>query len=382
MSIENISNSSVLKIKSIRKFNEIAEQGDGTVLGYIEGKEYHRPPPFFLDATHVAPAQLSYFNLIQQQIVCPERRIGLMELHNASVVGQGAVFTSTASLLFDSVAEFINHGLTPDGFIENQLNLTVNLQNKKYIYGNTALLKRPWYRNYGHFMVDLLPLLSLWRDFGVEFDNLIFGEVPPGNLYDFMVASAQKTYPSAKCIFADDKEILECEHLFYVEPIHVPPLFKHPMAVSKAKELALQIYGNGTGKHGDERIYISRKNVRTRNIANSDEIESLLAELGFKTVFPELLSMEDQIGLFQRSKFVVGSKGAGLTNIIFCHPRTHVLAFSSSGFVDPFFWDLSSHVGLLYSEIFGQGDSYNPAIADFSIDTIKVMEFAKFAGLM
>lgn len=381
MSDEMSLGSDILHIKRSLCCGDIEELEEGKVLSRLPAESYNRPPPFFLDVAHLAPEKVDYFNLIQRQGLCPGRALRLIQFWDALTVGQGAVVTSSASLIFDSVAEFINHGQTPDGFSGRPEALTLDLRQQQVLSGQTALIKRPWYRNYGHFLVDLLPLLMIWREAGIELDTILFGEVPSGNLYDFMMAAKTATYPDAKVIFSNDSTVYRCESLFYIEPVHVPPLFKHPSAISKARKLSLGIFGAATTKPRGERIYLSRRNTKTRDLENAAEIEGYLKQLGFQTVFPELISITDQISFFENASHIIGSKGAALTNIIFCRPETHILALSSASFVDPFFWDLSSLSHLRYSEIFGKSHHSNPAVANFMIDVSTLEAYAKKVGL-
>jgi capsular polysaccharide biosynthesis protein len=69
-----------------------------------------------------------------------------------------------------------------------------------------------------------------------------------------------------------------------------------------------------------DRIYISRRDSRQRVLLNEQELETALAQLGFRIVTLTGMPVRDQIALFSRAKFIVGAHGAGLTNLMFA-PR-------------------------------------------------------------
>ncbi|HEX3982800.1 MAG TPA: glycosyltransferase family 61 protein, partial [Acidisoma sp.] len=77
------------------------------------------------------------------------------------------------------------------------------------------------------------------------------------------------------------------------------------------------------------------------------------------------------IALFKGARIVVGALGAALTNIVFCDAATKVVAITSASFPDTFFWFLSLHRGLAYSEIrcpdVGDAGADAPWNAGFSI---------------
>lgn len=77
-------------------------------------------------------------------------------------------------------------------------------------------------------------------------------------------------------------------------------------------------------QHG-RRLLISRADAPGRRIVNEAEILALLAPLGFEAIVPGRLGFAAQVAAFRDATHVVGPHGAGLANILFCAPGTHVL---------------------------------------------------------
>jgi Glycosyltransferase 61 len=75
----------------------------------------------------------------------------------------------------------------------------------------------------------------------------------------------------------------------------------------------------------NRRIYISRDGARYRRIRNDTDVLELLGKSGFEVVRPEGLTFLEQVALFKGATHIVSPHGAGLANLVFCQPGTHVL---------------------------------------------------------
>ena len=104
----------------------------------------------------------------------------------------------------------------------------------------------------------------------------------------------------------------------------------------------------------NRRLLVERKGP-TRKIQNFDEVQAFLTHEGFETVFLEGMSIREQILLFQSAEFVIGTHGAGLTNLLFCEPGTKVLDFMPSVETRPFFWLISEGLNLRHAVQFCSG---------------------------
>jgi capsular polysaccharide biosynthesis protein len=102
-----------------------------------------------------------------------------------------------------------------------------------------------------------------------------------------------------------------------------------------------------------EKIVIGR---RTRKIENSDKVYEYLNKIGYKTIFCEDYSFEDQIALFKGVKYIVSPHGAGLSNIVFCGKGTKVLEILSPRYVNACFRKVAAYSELDYYFLFGEGD--------------------------
>lgn len=72
------------------------------------------------------------------------------------------------------------------------------------------------------------------------------------------------------------------------------------------------------------KIFLSRKNCNVQRLVNTDEIEQIFVDSGYRMVFPEELSFEEEVVLFNSADIIVGVTGAAFTNIVFCHKGARI----------------------------------------------------------
>lgn len=313
---------------------------------------YLRKPPLHLDVAELDDDRRDWVREVYSATEQSFRTLRLIAFKDACVVGQGSVVTRDGTLLFESAAEFLAHKAAPDGFsFETEHALRIATPHRRNIPGPVLLLKRPWWRNYGHLLVDCASLLALSSRMRVpRGTRLVLGKADTPRMRQLMAELVARLAPHFEVIEHADDEAWHCEELYYPEPVHIPPLHKHPLAMATLRALLLP---RGPAS-GDARIFVSRGPHPARRLENEAELAAIAASHGYRMVRPEELSLEQQMALFQSSTCIVGVKGAALTNLLFCAAGTRCLVLSPSDFGDPFFWDLASHANVAYSEIFGR----------------------------
>ena len=73
---------------------------------------------------------------------------------------------------------------------------------------------------------------------------------------------------------------------------------------------------DSSAKH-PKRLFVSRQKSGRRKISNLVEIENILTKYGFDIIYPENLSVKEQINLFSTAEVIMGPHGGGLMNMIF-----------------------------------------------------------------
>ncbi len=106
-------------------------------------------------------------------------------------------------------------------------------------------------------------------------------------------------------------------------------------------------------------VYLSRNKYDGRRISNEDDLLKILEKYGFHTVYPEELSMAEQISLFRNAEVIVSPHGASLANTIFCKNVTLIEIFNQN-YGTPTFYIIAKLLGFQYQHILGT----NPLLPD------------------
>jgi capsular polysaccharide biosynthesis protein len=84
------------------------------------------------------------------------------------------------------------------------------------------------------------------------------------------------------------------------------------------------------GRSG-RKLYLSRKSRTWRRLLNEDEVAEALAARGFEVLYPEEMSLEDQVRMYQGASLVVAPNGSSLLNAIFAPTDLKLLVLSQRG---------------------------------------------------
>jgi capsular polysaccharide biosynthesis protein len=99
---------------------------------------------------------------------------------------------------------------------------------------------------------------------------------------------------------------------------------------------------------GPREIYIARTDATRRPLLNEAELIDLLERQGVSVIAPGTLPVTRQIALFRRARLIIGPHGAGLTNIGFCEPGSHVYELLCSHYPNISFNRIAQTAGVNY----------------------------------
>ncbi len=338
---------------------------------------YSRAPPIFMDTKRAEATTREQVSTYTRTLLQQYGPLHCAVLRDALVLGQGAVITRNSVLLWESAAEFLAHGLTPDGLRQVSIDRwQINHRPTLRVDEPCLLVKRPWFRNFGHWLIDCATLLSLLGDdvrrFGL---TIVTGVYDDPAMHRIVSETLELLAPGIPILQQPDHEVWQFTNLHYAMPVHVPPLFKLPAAIQRLRTLVLK--ASNCQRHSTSprrrRIYISRPAAATRCVVNESDLTYLLSHLGFETLQLSGWSLSEQALLFSEADVIVGVKGAALANIVFCRPSCSVIVLSPADFPDPFFWDIAGQLELRYGELFCSATTYlPPGRNDFIVDPIAV----------
>jgi capsular polysaccharide biosynthesis protein len=123
------------------------------------------------------------------------------------------------------------------------------------------------------------------------------------------------------------------------------------------------------------KIYISRALADYRKIENEDEVVNLLQGRGYGVYHLETMTVLEQIKLFSTASIVIGTHGAGFSNIYFCDRGTIIFEFFSEYYQDSSFKVLANVLGLEYHYTIGtthRTEGIHPQQENIYIDVSKL----------
>ena len=226
------------------------------------------------------------------------------------------------------------------------------------IAGQAAILHGPGFDIFGHWLIDFLPRL-----YGLHLAGLNIETIP------FILPSATPAFarrilqgigiPAHNLVWHDQlAERIESNELV------VPTLFRHRSRFHPLFGAATQFWRDRLSKAADmprvdrptARIFVSRSRVSSaRRLRDRAGIEARAAAAGYDIVFPEALSISQQISLFGSASHIMGEYGSGLHGSIFAPPSTVICAlrgtshhpgFAQSGLAERF----GHHIGYVFGE--------------------------------
>src|SRR5690242_7159442 len=236
--------------------------------------------------------------------------VHLVTLRDASVLNQGAVVTANGGLVRESCVPFIRDQVPMFGLERNSLDTFRRTEpSVRRIERPALLVKGAWWRNYGHWLIDGAALLALVRRRSLlPLDTqIIVGAYDDPRMRGVVEETVESINPRYRLLEHPDDECWDFSQLHYVTPIHIPPLFKSPEALSDLRDCLLPCPASQKKLQG--RYYVQRPS-NGRVPVNEQEIIKLCRSHGLQIVRPETLSLRQQINLFRNAELLVGVKGA------------------------------------------------------------------------
>jgi capsular polysaccharide biosynthesis protein len=306
----------------------------------------------------------------------------LYNLNNAYVSPYGVVFKA-GRVIKASIYKNSNVKIW-----DNFLSFFAKIIKKKVknIEGDCVVINHSWYQNYYHWMIEITPRLFLIKD-----DLLNKKIIVHKNISKFHLDVLSK-FNFKEIVFIEDNELVKCESIYFTS---FPNYYTNRYMTIASKQIKLielninyllmkrikqwlEANNSLIKKEKDtnkNKIYISRKKAGHRKILNEVELEGVLDKNGFTKVFLEDYSFDQQIQLLNSSSMVVGIHGAGLTNILFMEPKSHVINLISEHHHEFCYLTIAGIADLNYAHINCKGtNKENPAYNDITIDITAVQK--------
>ncbi len=179
--------------------------------------------------------------------------------------------------------------------------------------------------NFGSFLFRVLPKLHAIRRYDLGHLPVLVHEG----------AATEQQYLDLAGIRADALIRHDPRRIYSIDQA-IRPSLRNPQAFLDDESRAVLAglrdrYGR---RERSARLYVSRLGHSQRGgsgrvMTNEAALIERLRALGFLIVEPESLSARAQIEIFSSAALVVGPSGAGMFNVVFCHPGTRVIDIES-----------------------------------------------------
>ena len=80
-----------------------------------------------------------------------------------------------------------------------------------------------------------------------------------------------------------------------------------------------------------KKIYLPRRSSTWRRLLNEDDVAATLTAMGFEIMFPEEMTVEEQVRMYQSAQVVVAPNGSALYNAIFAPKEVKLIVLSQPG---------------------------------------------------
>ena len=236
--------------------------------------------------------------------------------------------------------------------------------------------------NFGHYMLDIVPLVHLGAKIGAPMltwtlkpwqrQLLARLDVPPGLIREI------------------DPRTVFLEHAI-VSNRHcgVASQNAHPQHKEAFSLILSHVRKHAPSAEYPRRILICRSIRNSRNIRNRKSVIDALSRLGFTAMQPEKLPFDQQAMLFSSAELIVSEFGAAIANAVFCQRGATIVEIIAEGQHDPWSAHLCAMLELNYVVLF-QPQSEEDLLAAprhvkdsefaYSVDVENIIETVKALG--
>ncbi len=268
------------------------------------------------------------------------RDIRICVLENVIVAQEGLVFTADGSLLAESVRQH-----TGNEVAQARAMVAAHGHHAPVVRGDVVLCRKRGAVNYGHWIVEMLPMAWLAAQHWPHPLRVMVQELPDP-MRAVQLHSLARLGLSPSAVVPAGVAPVRVERLIFVDGLTEHGGYLSPLALECLDRLAGPI-----APDGPDMLWISRGAVPTRRLQDEDAILASARRAGFTVLDPSTLPFAAQIAVFKAARRIVGVMGAALANMAFCRPGADLFALAPAAMSDTFFWFLAGLTGLAAEEI-------------------------------
>ena len=187
--------------------------------------------------------------------------------------------------------------------------------------------------HFGHLLTESVGRMWSWeRALAIDPDARALVGATPGRpeLLPYEVAVYEACgVPRDRLVKLDGP--VRVERLISGTPLFSNPHYVHPLIAETWQRAGDHLAAQATRSDWPRRIFVSRR-ISKRSCVNGPELEQVFIDHGFDIVFPEDLSLGDQVAMFRAAEVVAGYAGSGVFQLEFVPEPKHVILVGSESY--------------------------------------------------
>ena len=247
----------------------------------------------------------------------------------------------------------------------NSLYLRRRFPELEQLSGSFITLCYPYSTNWYHWLIQSIPRLYLVKDLL----NSVDGIIVPSSFYHQRLIESLKFFG----VSPSKIHVLGNRHL-KVDTLIVPHYFAQSNIPSWLPHYFRESALNQCVEKKRKRLYISREDVKTRRCTNEADLTISLEKLGFEVLQLSAINFSEQAVLFASAEIVIGSHGAGLSNVAFCPEGSDLVeVFPSKNTHSDLFHSIACAAKMNYWRFEGESNLSSNIHSDYSVDVEKML---------
>ena len=187
--------------------------------------------------------------------------------------------------------------------------------------------------NYYHLTIEILSRLTYidsigeYRDYPLLIDKCVW------EIEQFKELVRKVNIYNHEIILIENIEMCKVKELVVISPCAwMPTNVKkgygydkkdYMVSVVAMSNLRRRLVKNET--NATRKIFVARMNTENARLINEEEIRDIFQTFGFEVIYPEHMTLEEQIKVFAEAAYVAGATGAAFTNILYCKEGTQII---------------------------------------------------------
>ncbi|MBC2776038.1 glycosyltransferase family 61 protein [Parasphingopyxis marina] len=181
---------------------------------------------------------------------------------------------------------------------------------------NPVILTNLSQRNYCHFVLgNVAAILHAIRHVKEDVKLTVFVD-PHTRFVREYVELLGRLDPRLDFVEIDKQTIYEAPEILFSSCLVKKIVTNYPEIIPEFRRIAALCNEDGDRVDRPAKLFLTRRNCR-RSLADGDEVEGRLGQLGFATVDPGDFPVAEQVRMFEGAEQIVALHGAALTNLIY-----------------------------------------------------------------